>query len=108
MDMSVFWLVYIGIGIILAILFVIKYGYPTGTQTSVTFSFGEAKEYFFTKHYCKHCNTQLKRSSTKAFKGKGWSKSAVDGEFMFGEKYDMKFSLKCPNCNANFNLNEVG
>ncbi|CAH1232473.1 hypothetical protein PAECIP111891_07018 [Paenibacillus allorhizoplanae] len=107
MNESVFWLVFIVIGIILAIIFIFKYGFPTGYKISTTLTFKEAKDYFLIKHYCINCNSVLRRVSGKEYQGKGWSRSIDDGDYTYGERYEIKYILKCPTCNSEYTSNDL-
>ncbi|MBP3962790.1 hypothetical protein [Paenibacillus lignilyticus] len=85
MKESDFWLAFIIAGIIAGILFIIKYGFPVGYKVRISLTYGEAKDYFFTKRYCKKCDSQLSRVSQKEFKGRGWSKSITPGDHTYGD-----------------------
>lgn len=107
MDESTFWLGVIIVCLILIVLFIIKYGFPTGYSFRLTLSIAQFKYYFLIKHYCKECNTRLKRISHKEYKGKGWSKSLNEpGEYHYGEKYELTFDLNCLNCNRTYTLDD--
>lgn len=108
MNESAFWLGFIIVCLILIVLFIIKYGIPTGTSIRLNLTSAQIKNYFIIKHSCKVCNTRLKRISHKVYKGKGWSKSLNEpGEYHYGEKYEMTFDLKCPNCNRTYTLDDL-
>lgn len=57
----------------------------------------QIKDYFFKKHYCKDCNTKLKRISKKEYLGEGWSNRM--GNYSYSKKYKVTYFLNCPNCN---------
>ncbi|RJX41322.1 hypothetical protein D3P09_04890 [Paenibacillus pinisoli] len=60
------------------------------------FTFKQLKDYFFKKHYCKDCNSSLKRFSKDEFLGEGWTKHP--GTVAYSKNYKRTFYLKCPAC----------
>jgi len=74
--------------------------YGNNKSYEIELSIDQIKDYFLRKHYCKDCNTRLKRISKKKFLGEGWSN--IMDTYSYSKKYKVTYYLSCPSCNRRY------